>query len=438
MNQIHTLAGKFVLLILAAGAASIIVFFALQTGGNMLIADYFETADSQEHSVERRLRLFQEYVSKNGLSTTDTVELKNWTRKHPVILLEIYRSNQLIYSSLAYSGKYSEREESDIPYYDWYAHQKVTFSDGDADVILYADDAYRWYTSAMIAEIIFCLVLFLAIFLKGSRGIVVYVCQLRDEIETLEGGNLDVPITIQGNTEISDLARSLNSMRLAFKEQRENEAAFFHANQTMITEMSHDLRTPLTTLLIYTEILLYQKYEGQEELKAYLKKIDTKAREIKQLSDNIFEYSLISKNREVKLDAPKSFREIFHDLLSESAEYLEQRGYTLKLEMNWREDLISIYPQYIKRLMDNVVSNIIKYADPAAPVEIEIIDSDFEIGIVFSNRIKQETQEQESAQIGLTNMRTMMEKMNGQCVIVPTNKEFMVELLFPKQQVTIT
>ena len=88
--------------------------------------------------------------------------------------------------------------------------------------------------------------------------------------------------------------------------------------------------------------------------------------------------------------------------------------------------------------MDNVVSNIIKYADPAAPVEIEIIDSDFEIGIVFSNRIKQETQEQESAQIGLTNMRTMMEKMNGQCVIVPTNKEFMVELLFPKQQVTIT
>lgn len=65
---------------------------------------------------------------------------------------------------------------------------------------------------------------------------------------------MNTSITLQGHNELTQLAQSLDSMRLAFKEQREQETALFQTHQQMITEMSHDLRTLLTTLQIYTDI----------------------------------------------------------------------------------------------------------------------------------------------------------------------------------------
>lgn len=431
MSKKHGLAAKFTLLLLVAGLVSVALFFALQVGGNTLMSNYFEASDFQERSTQRRVQELQEYVQENDLSTSDTAQLTTWVKKQPMVLMEIYSSNKLLYTSAAPEETAVRESEMELPYYDWVSYYTVTFADGDAEVVIYADDAYRWYTYAMVAELVLSFLLFLIIFLKGSRGLVTYICRLSDEIQVLEGGNLDLPITVKGDTELSDLARSLDAMRLAFKEQREQEAAFWAANQTMITEMSHDLRTPLTTLLIYTEIVRYKKYENEAELDDYLQKIDAKACQIKQLSDNIFEYSLISKSRTVQLDPPKPFREVFHDALSEMVAYLRQRGYSFDLEIDWGGASIAIYPQYIKRLVDNVVSNIIKYADPAAPLRIAATWDGSMIGLSFSNQIKPNPGEQDGAQIGLTNMRTMMEKMNGQCLVTQTKTNFKVELRFP-------
>ena len=99
-------------------------------------------------------------------------------------------------------------------------------------------------------------------------------------------------------------------MRLAFRAQQEREAQTYAANQALISEMSHDLRTPLTTLLLYTEILRYGKYQGEEQLHAYLDRVDEKAQQIKQLAENILEYSLAAQNRPVELQEPLPAQEV--------------------------------------------------------------------------------------------------------------------------------
>ena len=91
------------------------------------------------------------------------------------------------------------------------------------------------------------------------------------------------------------------------------------------------------------------------------------------------------------------------------------------------------YPPYIKRLMDNISSNLIKYADPVVPLLIETIRSDDGIGIAFQNAIKMQAVKPESTHISLSNMRTMMEKMDGKCLVFQTTSTFRVELLFPVQ-----
>ena len=69
------------------------------------------------------------------------------------------------------------------------------------------------------------------------------------------------------------------------------------------------------------------KYENEAQLLEYLKKIDQKARRMKQLSEHLFEYSLLSGEDEVKLEEPDNFETLLYDLFSETCSYLEQRGF---------------------------------------------------------------------------------------------------------------
>ena len=338
----------------------------------------------------------------------------------------------LIYSSSYPDDPSIPENEVESPYYDWLSYHTVAFADGGADVVLYSDEAYQLLTWLTILEIVLSFLAFLVLFLRGCRGIVRYIRRLSNEIQALEGGDLEQAVTVEGNNELTTLARGLDSMRLAFREQREREAQSFRANQTMITQMSHDLRTPLTTLLIYTEILKLHKYEGALQLEDYLGKIDAKAHQIKQLSDNIFEYALVTREQTVALDPPAPFREVFHDLLSETAVHLRSSGYRLQLELDWPAANISVTMPYIRRLLDNIVSNIIKYADRAAPVSIETVRTETQVGLSIGNRRRDDGGQSEGTHIGLGNMHAMMEKMDGVCLVEDADADFFgVTLLFP-------
>ena len=181
-----------------------------------------------------------------------------------------------------------------------------------------------------------------------------YIVQLSEEIQAMEGGDLDHPITVQGSDELTTLASSLDSMRLTLRQQHEDEAAAAAKVKNLITEMSHDLRTPLTTLLLYTEILRHHKYETEAQQDEYLAKIDGKARQIKQLSDNLFEYALVTRDTVVQLDAPARFSQIFEEPLAEMVEMLQQRGFACALELGSEDVLLTVRAQYIRRILDNL------------------------------------------------------------------------------------
>lgn len=175
----------------------------------------------------------------------------------------------------------------------------MTFSDGNADVLLYGFYDYQFYTYTFVGELFLSFLLLLSITMLGIRKIIRYILRLSREIRILEGGDLSYPITVSGHDELSRLAESLDSMRQSLREQTEQEKQLTQANQRMVTEMSHDLRTPLTSIMLYTEILLKGRYKDQEQLLEYVKKIDQKARRLKQLSDHLFEYSLVAGEDEI-------------------------------------------------------------------------------------------------------------------------------------------
>ena len=258
-----------------------------------------------------------------------------------------------------------------------------------------------------------------------------YILQLSDEIEILEGGSLDYPITVKGKDELSALAEGLDSMRISFRNLIKQEAEMVQENQKIVTEMSHDLRTPVTSIMLYTEILKTGKYKSDAQLKEYIEKIDQKAHRMKQLTDHLFEYSLIAGEGAVELEEPESYEVLFYDMLSETCNYLQQRGFKVEFYVRWPECKIRISRDYVMRIMDNITTNIIKYADPSSPIIISSSEDKEMEGLIFENKVLLLNEKTESTGIGIQSIKNMMQKMGGKCLVEASGEHFRIVLLFP-------
>ena len=153
---------------------------------------------------------------------------------------------------------------------------------------------------------------------------------------------------------------------------------------------------------------------------------------MKQLADYLFEYSLITGEENVQLEEPETMAGLLYDLFSETCGYLEQKGFSVDFHVEWTEEKIRISMDYMMRILDNITSNLIKYADPAYPV---MISSPQESpGVVFENRVRLLEEKPESTGIGLQSIRKMMEKMGGNYLVEQVEDRFRLTLFFPSAE----
>lgn len=426
------LAWQFALLLIIAGIICAIFGVVTHIGIEEFIFEQVNSPSFQEQVTEKLITEFQKYVTAHQLSTSDGAELAQWVKKRPLLLMEIYRSNVLVFTSSAPENPDVTANNIEAPYYHWMSYYVVDFADGRADVLLYSDDGYRYSTLAVICEVVVCAFLFLGIFLHGCQRVVRYIQQISREILAMESGDLDNAITVKGSTELADLARGLDSMRQAFRAQQEREARSFASNQALISEMSHDLRTPLTSLMIYTEVLRYGKYQNQEQLLEYLDKIDGKAQQIRQLSESILEYSLLSKEKTPEMEAPAPIEMVFEEPLTEMIAELSRHGFLCHVEPFGEPVPIAVRGQYIRRIMDNINSNMQKYADVKKPVKIWPLETANTVGLNFENSFEKRESGKFGTRIGVKSIETLMDKMGGSCQIEDMNGKYRISLIFPK------
>ena len=434
----HSLYFKLAGLLLAAVAVSGLFFVVINYAGEQMITKIFSDSSHIEKLSEAYIQDLQDYIDETKAASNDSEKLTEWVRKQKIVSIQVYKDEILTYDS-NYPDAAVEDAEAEGAYYEWEYYYTAEFADGTADVFLYGFFSYPLYSYAMTAEILLAVILLVAIVILGIRRPVKYIGRLKDECEILGNGNLDYQVTVQGRDELALLAQGLDNMRMALRESNEKEAELTAANRRMITEMSHDLRTPLTSLLIYTEILGKKAAKDPRQAMEYVRKIEKKARQIKRLSDNIFEYALITEETKAELGEPQTLRELFYDPLSEMTAYLGERGYTVELRPDTgsgsERRQIRVNEEYINRIMDNIVSNIEKYADKSMPVRIETIYTEEYGGLAFRNGISCSTEDRRktegSTNIGLHNVEKMMKNMDGYCRVKQTENIFEITLIFP-------
>ena len=233
-----------------------------------------------------------------------------------------------------------------------------------------------------------------------------------------------------GGNEIGILATELNHLResLSYNIQKQQES--HKANQDLITALSHDLRTPLTILNGYLEVLkLKRNPQAQEE---YLDRCLKKTEDIKELTDRMFEYALVAEENE----SPKLSwlsTDFIGQCLTENCDFIRLAGFTLTLKLPESTGVLQSDKTMLKRIFNNLFSNIIKYGDKKHIVTVSGQIQDMQFMVSVTNVAKTQTSHIDSNNIGLKNVDRMIQMLDGKLKVRQEKERFQVELCFPLQ-----
>lgn len=420
---------RFALSLTISFLSCALLFCALYTASSRFMASFFDHSGFAETQIKRQGESLQRYLDENELSSQNLKLLEVWERRQPVILLELYADGKCLYTSFdeVYDRGMLDNFQTSSPDHAVDVH----LTDTDAIAVLYSDFTYQYYILGTLLSALVSLAVFVLLFLRSNRKLIGYICRLNSEVQILEGGNLEYVVSVEGNDELTELARSMNQMRLAFLHQIETEQQLHQASRQLVTQMSHDLRTPLTGIMLYLEILRTHRYSSDAQLQEYLEKIDAKARSMKLISDHLFEYSLNA--APVPRTEPVSMKGALSGTIQSFADELHSRGFSVDTELTWYPCFLQTRQEYLHRIFENLLSNIEKYADASKDIVITTFDDQEFCGVCVGNRRKSTQAAVESNGVGMESVQTMMEQMNGSCTVHQTEDYFQLSLRFRKQ-----
>lgn len=207
-------------------------------------------------------------------------------------------------------------------------------------------------------------------------GILNPINQLNTAMQNIAEGNLEYMLATDEKGEIGELYRNYEDMRLRLKESTDEKIEHEQKNRELVSNISHDLKTPITAIKGYVEGIMDGVADTPEKMDKYIKTIYNKANDMDRLINELTTYSGIDNNR-----IPYTFRRInvaeyFGDCVEEVGLDLESKN----IQLNY-EDLVEpstqiiADPEQLKRVINNIIGNSVKYLDKAKGViDIRILD----------------------------------------------------------------
>lgn len=220
-----------------------------------------------------------------------------------------------------------------------------------------------------------------ALFLTGWmwRGFLDPVSQLNIALQKVAEGDLNYqldPEQYSDKGEIYTMYRNYEDMRLRLKESQDEMMEHEHANRELISNISHDLKTPITSVKGYVEGIMDGVADTPEKMDRYIRTIYNKANDMDKLINELTLYAGIDTNR-IPYDFHRlNIADYFGDCVEEVGLDLDSRNIRLNYSNITAPDTMIIAdPEQMKRVINNIISNSVKYIDkPDGVIDIRILD----------------------------------------------------------------
>lgn len=423
------LLGMLLLSALAAGVLYILCGFI----GELLVENLLLSPAQTQSRITDHIQSFRNFVDENNISSTDAISVGQWNREHADVRLTVNGRTAII-SSDGYGAEITQSDSGlslRLDDHEGYPFP-VNFSDGTYSVDIYDHSELRLYNIVNITSIVISAATFLLLMVLYERHVTYSILRLSRQVRQVSQGDLEKPIQPPTRDEIGQLAEDVEAMRLSILDKLRREEAAWKANSDLITAISHDVRTPLTALMGYLDILSDPALPAEAQ-RSYLEICRGNAARLKDLTDELFGFFLVFGKR-----TPEQTLERFdaamllEQLLLEAREELTGQGFDIHLI--WPDALcgtLEIDLNHLRRVFGNLFSNLQKYADPQKEVEIRVSTGQNRLHIAITNAVLAGGNRVESNKIGLKTCEKLLTAMGGSFGQSRRANTFTAEVILP-------
>ncbi|MGO4786680.1 sensor histidine kinase [Paenibacillus sp. 2KB_20] len=238
--------------------------------------------------------------------------------------------------------------------------------------------------------------IFIITFLVLTRRIVKDLIHLERGLQIISEGDLNYRVSVDRQDELGRVAFNINRMTERLQRQIVKERETEKSKMDMITGISHDLRTPLTSIIGYIELLRTDSFQDKEEYTRFVQNTYNKAIHLKKLLDDLFEYTRLT-SFDIHLDIKEiDLFQLLDQLLFEFEPIAQEKGITFVKEIGNAPIVTLIDSEKIARAMDNLLMNALKYSVKPGTVRVLMRSDHQQIKIEVENKGNPLTQEQEN------------------------------------------
>jgi len=237
----------------------------------------------------------------------------------------------------------------------------------------------------IIIYVVFGIGIFAVTFLLLQEKSMRYIGRISDAMQRISEGDLNITVDLEGDDEFSVMAASLNKMVEDLRDLMDKEREAERTKNELITNIAHDLRTPLTSIIGYLELLSKDGIIDQELQKKYIGIAYVKTKRLEKLIEDLFgftklNYGKISMNVS-KVDVIK----LLSQLLEEFYPSFMDKNLSYELQSNVPAQIVSADANLLARLFDNLINNAIKYGADGKRILVKVHGSEELVSIQVVN-----------------------------------------------------
>ena len=261
------------------------------------------------------------------------------------------------------------------------------------DVTSYVTENYLLAMNMIYIVVLLGIAVFLLVFTLFVNKKVKYIKFLSSEVKVIKDEDFGKTIEVRGQDELEELCSSINNMSLELREKIDNEKKIEQNKNELITNVSHDLRTPLTSILGYVDLLKQNGFEDKEKFVEYISIIDERSKSLNTLINELFEYTKLN-SHDIKLNySTVEIGSLVEQLSGEYSLIFKKEGLELISEIPEEDIFVDIDIQMIVRALENLLINAKKYSVRNSQVLVKLLQESNDIVISVENKVENISQD---------------------------------------------
>lgn len=227
---------------------------------------------------------------------------------------------------------------------------------------------------------------FIITFLLLTRKKMKYIEEISNGLLEISKGNLNYRVAKKGSDELAGLANYINYMASELNKKNEKERKTEKTKNELITNVSHDLRTPLTSIMGYIGLVKDKKYVDDAQMDEYMTIAYNKSEKLKILIDDLFEYTKLT-NETITLNKEEvALNELLNQLTEELVPIFEENNLIVEREISKEKLIVNVDINKILRVFENLIMNAIKYSNKPSIVKVRLYKDKSDVIVSIENQ----------------------------------------------------